>query len=466
MGKKNNIKDDNELMLDQFYSLRLVQTSASIKRLTLWLELIVGFLILFLFLPWTQNIRGSGKVIALNPAERPQEVPAIIGGAIANWFVQEGQYVEFGDTLIQLREVKDKYLDPNLIVRLEQQLKAKEDAIQAYTNKIQALDNQITALKQSMGLKRQQVDNKLRQSYLKVKIDSAGVQAASVEESIAKDQYERMKSLFQKQLEPLVKLEERQNKFQGATAKRIEAENKLAVSQADAQNAYLEQSAILAEYSDKIAKAESDKSTAQASLYDAEAIIAKLRNELSGNRIRAGYYFITAPQSGYVVKAMKAGVGEQIKEGEGICTIMPNNAELAAEVYVRAMDVPLLSIGRTVRLQFDGWPAIQVSGWPSVAIGTFSGKIHVIDYVNSPGGYYRVLVKMDTLFDDEWPPQLRVGSGVYAWALLEDVPVIYEIWRQLNGFPPSLANMPADPKAKKDAYPMMGKDEETDAKES
>lgn len=460
MGKKNKIKDENELLLDQFYSLRLVQTSASLKRLTLWLEMIVGLFVLFLFLPWTQNIRGSGKVIALNPAERPQEVPAVIGGAIAAWFVQEGQYVEAGDTLIQLREVKDKYLDPNLLSRLEQQLQAKEDAIVAYTSKIIALENQIVALRQSMNLKRQQVDNKLRQSFMKVKIDSAGVQAAIIEESIAKDQYNRMKALYQKQLEPLVKLEERQNKLQSTTAKRIEAENKLMVSQADVQNAYLEQSAILAEYSDKIAKAESDKNTAQASLYDAQALVAKLKNELSGNRIRAGYYFITAPQSGYVVKAMKAGVGEQIKEGEGICTIMPDNAELAAEVYVRAMDVPLLSIGRLVRVQFDGWPAIQVSGWPSVAIGTFSGKIHVIDYVNSPGGYYRVLVKMDTLQDDEWPPQLRVGSGVYAWALLEEVPVIYEIWRQLNGFPPSLSNVPTETKVNKDAYPVMKEDAE------
>ncbi len=465
MLRKKTQKDENEWMKDQFYSLRLVQTSASIRRLTLWLELIFGFFVLFLFLPWTQNIRGSGRVIALNPAERPQEVQTVIGGAIAQWFVQEGQFVESGDTLIQLTEIKDKYLDPQLIPRLEQQLDAKQDAIVAYSNKIDALDNQIQALRQSMDLKKQQVDNKLRQSFMKVKIDSAGVQAAVVEENIAKDQYERMKSLYKKQLEPLVKLEERQNKLQGATAKRIEAENKFSVSQADAQNAYLEQSAILAEYMDKIAKAESDKSTAQASLYDAEALVAKLRNELSGNKIRAGYYYLTAPQSGYVVKALKAGVGEQIKEGEGICTIMPDNAELAVEVFVRAMDVPLLSKGRLVRLQFDGWPAIQVTGWPSVAIGTFGGKIHVIDYVNSPGGFYRVLVKMDTLTDDSWPTQLRVGSGVYAWALLEDVPVIYEIWRQLNGFPPSLNDVPKDPKANKESYP-MDKGEESEGKES
>jgi multidrug resistance efflux pump len=333
-------------------------------------------------------------------------------------------------------------MDPDLIPRLEQQLKAKEEAIVAYSEKIQALSRQIEALQQSLEFKRRQVDNKLRQSNMKVKIDSAGVQAALVDEKIARDQFDRMKALYNKQLEPLTKLEERQNKFQAAAAKRIEAENKLLVSQADVLNAQIEQSAVVAEYMDKISKARSDKSTAEASLYDAQALVAKLRNELAGNRIRAGYYYITSPQSGYVVKALKAGVGEQIKEGEGICTIMPDGGELAVEVFVRAMDVPLLSKGRTVRLQFDGWPAIQFSGWPSVAIGTFGGRIHVIDYINSPGGYYRVLVKMDTLQDENWPRQLRVGSGVYAWALLDDVPVIYEIWRQLNGFPPALNNMP------------------------
>lgn len=465
MSERPKTKDEQEFLNEQFYSLRLVQTSASLKRIAIWLEVIFGFFVVFLFLPWTQNIRGSGRVIALNPSERPQEVPTVIGGAIAKWYVQEGQFVEAGDTLIQLREVKDKYMDPQLIPRLEQQLTAKEDAIVAYSRKIEALDQQIKALRQSMDFKRQQVDNKLRQSVLKVSIDSAGVQAALVEERIAFDQYDRMKALYKKQLEPLVRLEERQNKYQAATAKRIEAENKFQVSQAEVLNSRIEQSAVLAEYMDKISKAESDKNTALASLYDAQALVAKLRNELSGNRIRAGYYYLTAPQSGYVVKALKAGVGEQIKEGEGICTIMPDNAELAVEVFVRAMDVPLLSKGREVRLQFDGWPAIQVTGWPSVAIGTFGGKIHVIDYVNSPGGYYRILVKLDTAHDEPWPSQLRVGSGVYAWALLEDVPVIFEIWRQLNGFPPSLNNAP-DTQKKKDKSADYDKSSDSEEKES
>jgi len=442
MLKFSKEKLDIKNLENQFYSIRLVQTSRRIKNMTIWLEVMLGIFVIFLFLPWTQTIRGNGSVIALDPSERPQEIPAIIAGAIAKWHVQEGQFVHSGDTILELREIRDKYMDPQLILRLEQQLKAKEDAIEAYIAKTRALDSQISALKNALELKQKQTANKVLQAAMKISIDSAAVQAAQVDALIAKEQFERMKKLFDKQLEPLVRLEERQNRYQSSLAKQNEAENRLMLSRNEALNAQIELGAVLADYNDKIAKSESDRGSAQAGLFDAMAMVAKLRNELAGNKVRAGYYFITAPQDGYVVKALKAGVGEQIKEGEAVCTIMPDSPTLAVEVFVKAMDVPLITKGRQVRIQFDGWPAMQFSGWPSVAIGTFGGRVHVIDYINSPGGFYRILVTMDTLKDEHWPPQLRVGSGVYAWALLDDVPVIYEIWRQLNGFPPALQNVP------------------------
>ena len=116
-------------------------------------------------------------------------------------------------------------------------------------------------------------------------------------------------------------------------------------------------------------------------------------------------------------------------------------------MYVRAMDVPLIQRGRRVRLQFDGWPAIQFSGWPSVAVGTFGGVVEVIDVVSSTNGRYRLLVRPLRGAGDErahiWPRQLRLGSGVYGWVILDSVPVWYEIWRQLNGFPPSLQGEPS-----------------------
>jgi hypothetical protein len=138
------------------------------------------------------------------------------------------------------------------------------------------------------------------------------------------------------------------------------------------------------------------------------------------------------------VKAEKSGIGEILKDGDALMTVMPYNPKLATEIYVSATDLPLLNKGDKVRIRFDGWPALVFSGWPNASLGTFGGEIQVIDYVNNYENLYRVLVTPDPN-EEPWPEQIRMGSGVYGWAMLEDVPVWYEIWRQLNGFPPNLS---------------------------
>jgi len=231
------------------------------------------------------------------------------------------------------------------------------------------------------------------------------------------------KKLFDAGNIPLTKFQEIEYKYQGA--------------QADYLNAQIELDRVEAEYLDKISKAESELNNTQAELFDSQAELAKLKNEFANMQIRNAQYQIIAPQNGVVVKALKAGIGETIKEGEAVCSIMPQASDMAVEMYVRAMDVPLISKGRHVRIQFDGWPALQFSGWPSVSVGTFGGTVKVIDYINSQPGLFRILIIPDTK-DETWPEQLRVGSGIKGWVMLDDVPVWYEIWRQLNGFPPSL----------------------------
>ena len=164
---------------------------------------------------------------------------------------------------------------------------------------------------------------------------------------------------------------------------------------------------------------------------------SKLRNAVDNLAARAALYTVTAPQDGWIVQAMRAGVGEQVKEGEAIVTVMPGHARQAAAIHVSATDVPLLAPGRKVRLQFDGWPALQFSGWPAVAVGTFGGEIAVVDQVAGADGRYRVLVRPDPA-DEPWPAQLRQGSGVLGWAMLDEVRLGYELWRRINGFPPAL----------------------------
>ena len=100
------------------------------------------------------------------------------------------------------------------------------------------------------------------------------------------------------------------------------------------------------------------------------------------------------------------------------------------------MDYPLLDTGRMVLLVFDGWPAFVFSGWPNQSYGTFQGKIIAVDNVANENGLYRVLVSPLKQAPKKWPAELRVGTGASTSMMLNDVPLWYEFWRQLNGFPP------------------------------
>lgn len=420
------------------------------KVLAHWLAGIGTIFFIVLFLPWQQNILAEGSVTALNPEDRPQTVESAIAGRIRSWHVMEGQWVKAGDTILVLDEIKEKYFDPELLARLEEQIKGKEDAIVAYQGKIESYKAQIAALQEALDLNLAQQDNKIKQARLKVSIDSADLEAEKVNLLVAQRQYEAGEILEKQGLIALITLESRRTKLQETNAKIVSAQNKYLQSQQEYINAKIELNAKRAEYLEKISKARSDLNDAMSGLANAQADLAKLKNEYANMKIRNEQYVCRAPQDGIVVKALKAGIGETIKEQEAVVTIMPANPQVAVELYVKPMDVPLLSVGRKVRLEFDGWPALQFSGWPSVAVGTFGGEIAVIDAVDSKAGKYRVLVKPDP--DDEpWPKQLRQGSGVLGWAMLDDVPIWYEIWRQLNGFPPSLKEAPDDGSSSKTA---------------
>ncbi|MEQ9592339.1 MAG: HlyD family efflux transporter periplasmic adaptor subunit [Cyclobacteriaceae bacterium] len=406
----------NQVPQDRLYSLKALKSPRAGKVLARWLFTMGILLLIILFLPWQQNIRGRGLVTALDPSHRPQTVETAIPGRIEKWHIKEGQFVNQGDTILSLTEIKEKYFDPQLLMRLSQQIDAKESSINSKDQKAKSLRGQIGALRQQLVVKLEQAQAKL--------------EAEKVRFQNAENQYQRNKMLYEAGNIPLTKFQDFEYKFRG--------------SEADYNNAKIELSRIDAEYLDKINKAESELNNTLAELYDTQGSLAKLRNEYSNMEIRNEQYQVIAPQAGIVVKALKAGIGETIKEGEAVCTIMPEVSELAVAMYIKAMDVPLISKGRKVRIQFDGWPALQFSGWPNVSVGTFGGQVEVIDYVNSKPGEFRILVIPDP--DDEmWPIQLRMGSGTKGWVMLNNVPIWFEVWRQLNGFPASIYEEPENP---------------------
>lgn len=435
--------------MEKYKSFQLLAERVNSRILIKSLYYLLAIMLVIFFLPWTQNIRSNAKVTSLQPSQRPQTIHSIIAGRIEKWYVQEGQFVKQGDTILFISEVKAEYLDPNLIENTDQQLKSKEFAVKSYMEKIKSTDVQIDAIINSKKLKLEQAENKLIQAKLKVQNDSIKLSASIINNKIAKEQLIRMEELYKEGLKSLTDLEARKLKFQETQAKVISDETVLISSKNEILNAKLELQSINADFRDKIAKSESDKFATLSNMYDAEAVVTKLQNQFVNYSIRSGMYYILAPQDGYITQAIQSGIGETIKEGAEIVSIMPADYELAIEMFVNPMDIPLLEKGQHVQVQFDGWPSVIFSGWPGISYGTYGGKIVAIDNFINESGKYRVLVSHDKNYPN-WPKELRLGAGASAMSLLKEVPIWYELWRQVNGFPPDYyKNQTSDIKLKK-----------------
>ncbi|MGL5113272.1 MAG: HlyD family secretion protein, partial [Flavobacterium sp.] len=433
-----NISESNKTSAQLLQRYKTVQSLSDrphykILNRIIWTVSILA--IVSLFLPWTQNISGSGSVTTLKPNQRPQSIQSVISGRIEKWYVKEGDYVKKGDTIMFISEIKEDYMDPNLVANTKNQVNAKKQALQSYGSKVTTLSAQIQNIENERLLKLEQAQNKIKQGVFKIKSDSIDLEAVKTQLKIANTQYNRAVQLNKEGLKALTDVEEKRLKQQEVEAKIITQENKLLTSKNDFINAKVEIGRITAEYGEKVSKAQSDQFTALSNQFDTEAQVSKLENQYANYSIRNGMYYIKAVQSGYINRALQAGIGETIKEGTPIATIMPSKYDIAVETFVSPVDLPLIKKGEKIRVWFDGWPTIVFSGWPDMSYGTFGGQIVAIENFISANGKFRVLIAPDPK-EDKWPSQLRVGSGAETIALLNTVPVWFEIWRTLNGFPP------------------------------
>lgn len=252
--------------------------------------------------------------------------------------------------------------------------------------------------------------------------------AANIEQSIAEIQYLRADTLFSEGLNSRAEWEQKMQKWQRSNAYAIKAEN-------DWQQRIAELASTQAEYAEKRAKAESEYYATKSMLENAKAELAKLENALSNYEVRQSLYIVRAPKRGVVSRIFKRGLGENVKAGEELGLLIPITYEMAVEIFVQPVDLPLLKLNQHARIEFDGWPSIVFSGWPNTSFGTFGAQVFAIDNQVDEKGRYRVLLRPSE--DDlDWPNELRFGAGAEGMLLLNDVPVWYEIWRQINGFPP------------------------------
>ena len=403
------------------------------KQLKWLLYSILITCIVVLFLPWTQSIDMSGEVSVLNPENKPQQVTSRIAGRVEKWYINDGDFVRKNDTIAFISEIKEEYMDSLLVQRSESQVKAKEISLQSYESKVSAINEQIDAINRSLGLKTKQVRNKILQVMAKLSSDSAEAEASQNNYKVAEEQFKRYEELLNKGVISKTDLENRKVKVQEAYSKKVAAENKITATKNELLNSELDLNATLQEYNEKLMKAESDKFSTISMVYETEGSLTKLQNQLSNYSLRNTYYFVLAPQDGYVNNMAIKGVGEIVKEGGILCSIVPVQKEQAVELYIDPVDLPLIAKGQRIQLIFDGWPAFVFSGWPGLSYGSFSAEIVTFDKVISSNGKFRILAINK---GDQWPSAIQIGGGVKGFALLDNVPVIYELWRKANGFPP------------------------------
>ena len=432
--------------MEKFKSFNEIYLRDKGPRIKPWL-IGLGLIILgILFLPWTQNIKSRGNITSLFQEQKPQKIFSPIAGKMNRWWVKEGDFVNQGDTLAKISEIKAEYLDPKLISRTEEQLDAKKGTVGYYEQKVKSTEDQIVNLRTSKKLKQDQLANKITQLQQKLTGERSELDAAGNEYNLVKDQFERNQKMFKEGLISQTTFQQRNASMQNALAKKTIAENKVNQTLQEIQNTKIELRGVDQEYSEKMNKAESDKFQSLGMIETGKGEIAKLENQVANYTIRDGMYYILAPQSGQIINAQKAGIGEILKDGEELLTIVPTNTNYAVEMYVRPVDLPLVMPGQDVRFIFDGFPAILFAGgWPEQSFGTFAGKIKAVESNIDEQGMFRVIV-VENPKEKKWPKQIKMGAGANGIALLNDVPLWYELWRNINGFPADFYTVKKDEK--------------------
>jgi multidrug resistance efflux pump len=428
----DNIDEETGKKYSAYNSIYSVDIESRIKNIFWGLFFVLVFI---LFVPWTQNINTSGIVTTQFQEQRPQQINSIIPGKIIKWWVKEGDFVQKGDTIVELADTKDDYLDPRLIERTNDQLIAKKQKVDFYDSKITNIKGQIVAIEEGFKLKESAIRNKIQQLERKILIDSAELSAAKIDLEVGTNQYNRAGKMLNDGIISLVDYERRTQSFNKAKAGFQEKQQKFLNTKQDVLIARIELNTLKQDVNDKLFKLKGDIANSNTEKSTVIAEVAKNENELSNYRIRGGQKWLVAPQTGQIIKAKKAGINEIVKEGEMIVEIVPNSFKYAVELFIKPMDLALINKGQDVRLQFDGYPAIVFSGWPNSSYGTFAGKISAIETNRNENGQFRVLIIPDMSVKN-WPSNLKIGTGAQGFALLNDVPIWYELWRQLNGFPP------------------------------
>lgn len=438
-------------------SLEEIKTPYIVHSLAMVGSVLFVILIILLFVPWRQTVTGEGKVTVFSPMQRPQKIKSQIDARISQWYIKEGQEVKKGQLLLQLEEVKPKYLDKNQLTRLKGQQSALEDKRLAVENLIKSLQSQIKSLTQVQDAAVPNADLKIKQSSDKLRASQQDYNAAEQAFKTAEINFERRKLLFEKGLSSKRDFELAELKIVETRSKLAAAKAKLDIAERDINISKFDFSKVSAEAALKIQQTEAKLAQSYEKLAGIDSDILKLAIDISNFESRIEQRKVFSPIDGQVFRLRAFGKSETIKAGSELAVIAPQTLDQAIEIYVGDYFAPLVEVGRPVRIQFSGFPALQFGGWPNIEIGSFAGRVAVIDAAaEKEDNKYRILVKPDLKRiqagkDEPWPlpENLRPGTKAIGWVILDEVPMWYELWRILNGFPPSIMYSPSKAKTAK-----------------
>jgi len=463
----------SEMALPALKLARSSRLARSIGKVLFFL-LVIGIIVV-LIAPWQQSVKGTGNVIAYAPLERQQTIETPIKGRIVRLGdgIFENAHVNKGDLIAEVADIDGEYLGrlESQLAASERQVTAAESLLAASKRNLEAACTIVTSLESQVVAYREVKVQVIAAAEANIasarnKVEAEKQQLAEHEAGLAQVQadFDRQKLLFEEKIASELKFQEAERKLEEAKAKVAKstayvsaAENellsKLSDRKAKEQKAQTEidyATASRQKATADIAKAESDVAKAQSDLTKSQKEVLETQTKVARQRSQR----ITAPFDGYIIRISPNQNSKILKEGDSICVIVPDTADRAVQIWLDGNDAPLVEPGRHVRLQFEGWPAVQFAGWPSVAVGTFGGQIVSVDATDDGKGKFRVLVLPDETLQ-EWPSDrfLRQGVRANGWVLLDKVPLWYEVWRNMNGFPPAVSTEEPKDKAKPPKLP-------------
>ncbi len=427
---------------DRQSALKLVQSSRTARRLA---QALVVFLVVsviaMVFVPWQQSAKGTGRVAAYTPQERQQAVTSPVKGIVLRRGegLVEGSKVKQGEFICEIEPSA-----ANLVEQLKGSLSDLDTKLATAQAKAEVYGQNVVDFEAAKVAAVAAAQELVAAAKAKWDAKEMLVPGYVAKELQANLNYERQLGLLEKGVQSAKEVEKLRKDLDVATSelKAVRLEVKAAEQEWEAKKNELIQ---------KEREAQTKVDYARAMQQDALGQVAasqKERREIEIKLSELERLKIYAPRDGTLFRLNVFERGQMLKEGDELFTIVPDTNERAVELWVAGNDTPLIRPGDHVRLQFEGWPAVQFAGWPSVAIGTFGGRVMTIDPTDDGTGKFRILVRPDGSI--EWPSERYLRQGVRAngWVMLNQVALGYEIWRQLNGFPPVVSkDAPAkDPK--------------------